>query len=356
MRYAVYTSSANGLALAKKIRDAVDGEVDIFVHHKLGSGDGVQPYNRIAEAVEQGFLRYSVLVFIMATGIVVRTIAPLLRSKLTDPAVIVMDEKGKNIISLLSGHVGGANELTLYLAEQLNANPVITTATDINELTAPDLLAYRLGMYPFPKGGILTINSAMLDGNAVKYMIDDRIPCCKQYFELLKKNGIAAALSDGDEIKQLLLTRTGYMVIVTDDDLPVKRDVLYLKPRRLIAGIGCRRGTDEALIMKALQAACASIGWTPDRIDELASAKVKADEAGLLAVARKLGRPINFWDNGQLEHQIKKYQLMESDFVKNTIGVGNVSEAAAYCCVAHGIAALPKTKYEQVTVALVWEK
>ncbi len=356
MRYAVYTSSVNGLVLARKIRDTVDADVDIYVHHKLGSSNGVYIYSRIAEAVEKGFSQYTAMIFIMAAGIVVRTIAPFLKSKLSDPAIIVMDEKGKNIISLLSGHLGGANELTSYLAKELKANPVITTGTDVNELVAPDLLAYRLEMVPFPKEGILVFNSALLGGSHIKYIIDSRMPCHIKYAEGLKKSGIGAVLAGGDKISQLVRDTQSLKVILTNADLPIGKGTLYLKPRKLVAGVGCRRGTKEGLIIKALKAACEKIGWELERIDELASSVVKADEQGLLTAGQQLGRTIKFWDNEQLNEQIQKYQLMESDFVKRTIGVGNISEAAAYCCVPHGVAALPKTKYERVTVALVWEK
>ena len=119
MRYAVFTSSANGLILADKIRNNMSAVVDIYCHENMPAREDVHSYSRLSTLLKDIFNKYSGLIFIMATGIVVRTIAPLLESKLTDPAVVVMDEKGQNIISLLSGHVGGANDLTLKLARKL---------------------------------------------------------------------------------------------------------------------------------------------------------------------------------------------------------------------------------------------
>lgn len=356
MRYAIFTLSVNGLRQAKRVRNVLAGDVDIYVREKIANEEDVIPYRRVAEVAGQVFTKYSALIFIMATGIVVRSIAPFLVSKLLDPAVIVMDEQGRNIISLLSGHVGGANALTEQLAKKLGANPVITTATDVNGMLAPDLLASRIGLCPVSKAGILTLNSALLQGQDIKYVLDDELPCLAEYQDKLQVNGINPTLMPGADVAAYVQEVSDYVVIITNKVLLAKKTILYLKPRKLVAGVGCRRGTDAKLILQALQDACRSIGWSVDRIDEMASSVVKADEKGLLAVSQQLGKNIRFWENEALQRQIDNYRLSESEFVKKTIGVGNVSEAAAYCCVDHGITALPKTKYTKVTVALVWEK
>lgn len=356
MRYAIFTLSVNGLRQAKRVRNALAGDVDIYVREKIANEEDVIPYRRVAEVAGQVFTKYSALIFIMATGIVVRSIAPFLVSKLSDPAVIVMDEQGRNIISLLSGHVGGANALTEQLAKKLGANPVITTATDVNGMLAPDLLASRIGLCPVSKAGILTLNSALLQGQDIKYVLDDELPRLAEYQDKLQVNGINPTLMPGADVAAYVQEVSDYVVIITNKVLLAKKTILYLKPRKLVAGVGCRRGTDAKLILQALQDACRSIGWSVDRIDEMASSVVKADEKGLLVVSQQLGKNIRFWENEALQRQIDNYRLSESEFVKKTIGVGNVSEAAAYCCVDHGITALPKTKYTKVTVALVWEK
>ena len=356
MRYAIFTSSEKGLKTAVRIKDQLKGQVDIYAHEGLGPSEGVTSYSRLAEAVRNEFNRYRALVFIMATGIVVRSIAPLLQSKMTDPAVVVMDEEARNVISLLSGHVGGANELTLTLADILDSNPVITTATDVNNKLAPDLLASRMGLVPYPKKNILHLNNALLNEAKLEYILDENIPCFDEYRKKLEDNGVLVQVCTSDEISQRAVERGTYQVIISAQEFPVNEWVLYLRPRRLVAGIGCRRGTGVDLIRGALEASCSRIGWSIDRIDELASTTFKADEQGLLDMARELNKRITFWDNSKLKEQIDYYNLDESEFVRKTIGVGNVAEAAAFCCVNHGIEALIKTKYEKVTVALVWEK
>ncbi|MCR5177255.1 MAG: cobalamin biosynthesis protein [Anaerovibrio sp.] len=357
MRCAIFTSTAQGLQLAKRVQSMMNGTIDIYGHKNLKENSGFIPYSRVTEAVTEVFDKYSALIFIMATGIVVRAIAPHLKGKLHDPAVVVMDEKGLNIISLLSGHIGGANELTKFLAKGLGANPVITTATDINNMLAPDLIASRLGLMPYPTGNILSINSAILKGAVVEYIIDKEIPCLEDYINALGKMAIHPTVIDNiSGLDSIIAHKDYYTVVISDKDISVGRKVLLLKPRRLIAGVGCRRGVGKELVLSALDKACNSIDWQIGRIDELASAGIKADEQGLLAAAAQLKRKISFYENDKLAEKIDSYNLEESEFVKNNVGVGNVSEAAAYCCCSHGALALPKTKFEKVTVALVWEK
>ncbi|MFC2316512.1 MAG: cobalamin biosynthesis protein, partial [Selenomonas massiliensis] len=152
-----------------------------------------------------------------------------------------------------------------------------------------------------------------------------------------------------------------YRVVITAADDLLQENAprtLYLVPRRLIAGVGCRAGVPEAKILRALTEACSMIGREPSDIDLLASTMVKRDEAGLLAAAETLGREIRFFPNDALAAMIERYGLKESDFVRQTIGVGNVSEAAALCAAgeAGGRMALGKTAFGKVTVALLWEK
>ena len=337
----------------------------------LALSSEVRYYKRLSEEMAAAFSRYDALIFIMAAGIAVRSVAPYVASKLSDPAVLVLDDRGQNIISLLSGHMGGANELTRFLAEKLCSNPVITTATDVNQLLAPDVLAGRLDMVPCPKENLVVFNGALLRGRKLIYWLDSSLKCRAEYERRLRINHVPYEVIDGSELavrlesSRSIKMADGKPEAAGQDELYVvlsgrqyKADsrVLYLAPRRLIAGIGCRRGTSAALILAALQGACGYLGWQIDRLDRLASTVVKADEQGLLAAAEGLQLPIDFFENQSLEEAIERYGLSESEFVKKNIGVGNVCEAAALCCTERGRIALPKNKYEKVTVALIWER
>ncbi|MGM9539112.1 cobalt-precorrin 5A hydrolase [Anaerovibrio sp.] len=362
--------------MAERIAAACVGrQVDIYVHEKVAdcdvlSGMSAEPhlYRKLAEELQAAFGRYDALIFIMAAGIVVRSIAPHIAGKLSDPAVLVLDDRGQNIISLLSGHVGGANELTRFLAAKLHSNPVITTATDVNHLLAPDVLAGRLDMVPWPKENLVVFNGALLRGREPVYLLDSGLKCRAEYEKRLLASHVPYEVVDGGELAARLEGvaaaagscgmdgQESLYVVLSDRTGVVNGQVLYLRPRRLIAGAGCRRGTPAELVLAALQDACGLIGWEAGRIDRLASTAVKADEEGLLAAADRLRVPISFLDNQLLAAAIERYGLKESAFVKKNIGVGNVCEAAALCCAERGRIALPKRKYEKVTVALIWEK
>lgn len=288
--------TTNGTRIAVKISAKVGGQIFVKGKH----------FDSLAELVADIFGRFDGLIFICAAGIVVRMIAPHIVSKLSDPAVLVVDERGQNVISLLSGHVGRANELTLEIAKVLEANPVITTATDVAGKFSVDAIASKLGLVPKPKEAIKAINSAILRGEDV---------------------------------------------FVTAGDVR-----LNLIPQNLIAGIGCRRGTSSLKIFEALQRACAMIHQPIERVKLLASSDVKSDEQGLLSLAEVMGLEIKFFSAEQLQNKIDEYKLAESKFVARSVGIGNVCEAAALCCVENARFALPKTVFKGVTIALLWEK
>ena len=296
MRKAILPVTEKGVELAKKISAEVGGQ--IFIKDR--------DFDNLKNFVAEIFAKFDALIFICATGIAVRMIAPHIVSKLSDPAVVVIDERGKNVISLLSGHVGGGNFLTQQIAEILNANSVITTATDVEEKISADSFASQLGLTPVPKDAIKIINSAILRGEEVF--------------------------------------------------LTAGSTKLNLIPQNLICGIGCRRGTSAEKILSAVEESCKKISQPVERIKIFASVDLKADEVGLLDFAKKIQREIKFFSVEDLQKKVVEYKLQESDFVKKNIGVGNVCEAAALCCVRRGKFALTKTKFDSVTVALLWEE
>ncbi|MCI6086017.1 MAG: cobalamin biosynthesis protein [Selenomonas sp.] len=391
MRTAILALTAQGARTARRVRAALV-DADVFVSRRVAaqadaagevSTDGVhasdgaaaenggmRTFGRIAQVTAEIFAQYDALVFIMAAGIVVRSIAPLVRDKLADPAVVVLDEQARHVISLLSGHVGGANALARQLAAALGADPVITTATDVEGLAAPDAVAAQLGLMPWPHGAILNVNRALLDGARVRYVVDASLPLAAFYRERLAAGGAAVVASDVTEMTNVR-TETAERSVATGASAAVdvvlthdparfpahqRRGGLFLRPMRLVAGVGCRRNTPEAEVLAALADAAARIGVPQEAIAALASTVVKRDEAGLLSAADALGVPINFFSNETLAEVIETYGLRESSFVKQTIGVGNVAEAAALAEAGRASRiAVGKTKYEKVTVALVWQ-
>ena len=200
----------------------------------------------------------------MATGIVVRSIAPLVRSKLAEPAVVVLDEQARHVISLLSGHVGGANALTRQLAAALGSDPVITTATDVEGKVAPDAIAGRLGLVPEPHRAILSVNRAVLEGAQIRCLIDDALPLADFYQEQLEALGYEVFFRGVGILPKEGETRPVVEVVITlhPEEFPAhkKSGGLFLRPERLVAGVGCRRGTSWEEIRAALSDACGRIG------------------------------------------------------------------------------------------------
>ncbi|BEU88027.1 cobalt-precorrin 5A hydrolase [Selenomonas sp. TAMA-11512] len=373
MRVAVFAITAAGYKQARRLREVLDG-ADIYVKEDLAEADiaetdvekqriiitgktkmaeaeATNTFAELGPTLQSAFASYDALICIMATGIVVRLLAPVIKDKLTDPAVLVMDETGRFVISLLSGHVGGANRLAEQIAEKLHATPVITTATDREGVQAPDAFAGQLALHPWPKEQIQMINMALLQGKEVHYLINKSMKTAEWTYKALERMGIQAGFAFPEAVHSF----PGNIVYITDDAVYNTR-VLNLLPRRLVAGVGCRAGTLAPEIIGALKAATKKLDLSVRHISMVATTVVKRNEEGLLEAAKRMGVEIDFHENIALAYQIKKYSLEESQFVKMTIGVGNVAEAAAYASVESGIRALPKTKYNNVTVALLWER
>ncbi len=360
MRTAVFALTPMGVKTAQRVRAALP-EADIFVGARCRAEfPEAQAFSRLSEIVGAKFHSYDALVFLMATGIVVRTIAPLLRGKLEDPAILVLDEQAHHVISLLSGHVGGANALTRQLAQALGSDPVITTATDVEGRLAPDAIAGRLGLFPQPHNAILSVNRALLSGREVVYCIDTRLRLAEFYAEALRALGLAVRPVPGDGASAAAQVESeGKVAVLITDARQRKCQGRHLRlcPRRLIAGVGCRRGVAADEIEQALAASLSHLGLPKDAVDVMATTEVKKDEAGLRETAKKRGILLHFYDQRALQAMVDRYGLQESPFVRKTIGVGNVAEAAALAEAGsvRGRLALGKTKFKKVTVALVWQ-
>lgn len=354
MKYAIIAVTERGASLAAALQQKLAVPAAVFVKQEQQVlQKDCSAYVRLKDCIEEIFPRYAALIFIGAAGIAVRMIAPHLVHKTVDPAVLVIDEQAKHVISLLSGHIGGANRLTEEIARLLGADPVITTATDVNGQPAADVIAADLEMTLSPLENLKKINGALAAGRPVGFYIDTSLRGKDMYRAALAKRDIAADFMAGSEIDKLPVP----CVVLTDKKYPAtKAAVLFLQPRRLVLGIGCRRGTTQTEILAAVDTACRKINKTRADIALVASTVVKQKEAGLLAAAAALEVPVCFYDNAALQHMIDVYGLAVSAFVYSQIGIGNVCEAAALYAAKSKKIILPKEKYEKVTVAIAWEK
>lgn len=278
-------------------------------------------------------------VFIGAVGIAVRYIAAYAEDKYRDSAVISMDERGRFVIPLLSGHVGGGVELAEVIASCVGAVPVITTATDIQGRFAVDVFAGKNGLRIGSRELAKRISAAVLEGKKIgfysKYPVKGTLP-----------PDLALCEKESD------LQQFAYGISVTGTEGERKADsVLYLVPRDLILGIGCRKGVPYQRIAEAVHSVFQEKGWEAERIGALASIDLKQEEPGILELAEAYGVPFYTYSVGQLG-EVEEVSS-GSSFVQSVTGVDNVCERAAKRCCPEGSLLLPKQKLEQVTLAVV---
>lgn len=353
MKLAIISVTFKGAALAEKLASRLKSDSNVVVYAKVGRtvDSQAQSYTSLGELAEKVFAEYDGLIFIMAAGIVVRVIAPFLYHKCVDPAVVVIDDGGHYAISLLSGHIGRANELAQKVACAIDAIPVITTATDVAGKVAPDTLSGKLGLKIEPFDQLRTVNAAMANGENVNFFLDTSL---SQADELKEQAGeLQVTLQDFAAcIKEEQWRQSDAVVLLTDKLVVINVPHVFLRPPTLVVGVGCRRGTDCETIVAAIQAACRMIGRSRLSICRLASADIKQNEPGLLAAGEQFGVKLDFFDRQQLQQCVLKYKLAVSNFVQAQIGVGNVCEAAALLSARNHQLILDKTKFQQVTVAI----
>ena len=258
----------------------------------------------LADWTRESFASCDALIFVGAAGIAVRSIAPYIQSKALDPAVLCVDETGRWIISILSGHLGGANALARRLAALTGGEAVITTATDINGLFAVDLWAKAQNMAVLQPERIKNVSAKILRGETIT--IDCPYPIAGTAPELVQCD------RDADVIVSYRACET---------------KALQLVPRVLTLGIGCKRGTDAGTLKAAFQRFCIERGICPEAINGAASIDLKRDEAGLLTFCVSHGRPLRFYSAEELRGA--PGDLTASAFVEATTGVDNICERAA---------------------------
>jgi cobalt-precorrin 5A hydrolase len=295
---------------------------------------------RLTDTFREAFVHRDNLVCIMAAGIVVRGLAPYLKSKATDPAVVVVDEAGRFAVSLLSGHLGGANDLARRVAQVLGGVPVITTATDVQGLPAPDLLAVEHGLAIENLPEVRVISMAWLAGRPVR-LVDPQ-----GFF-----NGLVAAypelLAPEPDLDRAL-AGSGPTVYVGFRERTWPPEWLRLRPRCLVAGLGCHRGTPAEELVEFIKKTFEQEGLSLLSLKALATIEAKKDEPGLRLAARNLGVEFLWFTATELQ-DIKAPN--PSPRVARHMGVASVSEAAALK--AGGVELIvPKRKTANATLAV----
>ncbi len=284
------------------------------------------------------------LLFIGACGIAVRAIAPYIRDKLHDSPVLVMDEKGKYVIPILSGHVGGANEMARYLAQKIGAEPVITTATDIQGKFAVDLFAKNNHLYIVNKDGIVKVSSKILAGKEITLSIEEGNNMDKKEKAHVPEGVTIAPYPPMEPVD----------VLVTSKEETFDASIL-LRPKEYVIGMGCKRGKSSVEIGDFILKKIDELGISMAQIWALSSISLKQDEQGIIEWCQKEGIPFLTYTAQELEEVQGNFKT--SSFVKNKVGVDNVCERAALkACGLDGKLIYEKCSFNGMTIAIAKRK
>ncbi|MBR5366409.1 MAG: cobalt-precorrin 5A hydrolase [Clostridia bacterium] len=330
MNIAVICYSDAGAALAGRVSEILGLPLsDVHSIGKFAVKYGFSAHEKITAEMGDLFSSHEALIFIGACGIAVRSIAPHLKSKTEDPAVLVLDDRGRYVIPILSGHIGGANALARSLAEKLGAEAIVTTATDGAGRFSCDAWASTHAC------AISSMETAKAVSAAI--LVSD-VPVASE-FALPEKLPAGLVPGEGGPL--------GVYIGVREEEPFTK--TLCLIPRIVTLGIGCRRGISAEAIREAVSEALASARIDPRAVCRVASIDVKRDEAGLAEYTGDIGAELVFYTAEELA--AVPGDFAESEFVKKTVGVGNVCERAAVLGAGIGKLLIGKTAHDGVTVA-----
>ena len=342
MKLSVISFTENGKQLSESIVKLLEKELEIKLYTKCEAGIKDDIYSDIlflkksvGDWAKERMQEQNALLFIGACGIAVRAVAPFLTDKLHDVPVLVMDEKGKYVIPILSGHMGGANDLANHIAEKTGAEAVITTATDLNKKFAVDLFAKRNRLYIANKDGIVKVSSKVLAGKEITMSIE-----------------AGHEIIGGESgIRFVPYPPMGVVDVVVTSKDDMFDTSLLLKPREYVIGIGCKKGKKANEIDDFILKAIKKKGISIMQIFALSSISQKRDEQGIVEWCRTEGIPFFTYTAEDLREVNGTFT--KSMFVKNQVGVDNVCERAAVkACGEDGKLILPKVAENGMTIAV----
>lgn len=306
MNLLVTAFTGKGVALARFLCQRLEGT--LCLPRRLANQEmGDLPYDKVDHFAQLGFSAFEGLLFVGACGIGVRAIAPYVKDKLTDPAVVSVDEQGRFVVPLLSGHVGGGNQLARQVADITQGTAVISTATDVNDKFAVDVWAKENGLTIPDRRIAKEISAAILEGNTVGFAT-----------KLPYAGDLPAGVELGDH-------KLGFSVSL-NGEAPFDQ-TLTLVPKILTLGIGCRKQMAQEVIEKKVAEVLEANHLSIEAVSRVCSIDLKAEEPGLLAFCHHHKLPFTCYTAEELSRVPGNFT--PSAFVQSVTGVDNVCERSA---------------------------
>jgi cobalt-precorrin 5A hydrolase len=350
---AIVAITRRGVETAVRIKDAL-GRLElacmVFAPKKYDVKGVVPLDKKLGEFIKEIYSSIDAIVAVMAAGIIIRAVAPCLEGKLVDPAVLGVDASGRFVVSLLSGHYGGANELTRLIADGIGAVPVITTASDAMGKQSVDELARTLHLTIENPESLTAVNSAIVNGERLVIVLTGNVKVPAN-----RILGYEVRKADSGEQAVEIVNNFDAGAIITKETLPKNKlikPVTILKPKNIIVGIGARKNVSENAILEAVNFALARVNVPLERVDRLATVDVKKDSPSMINAAKRMRLNLDFISVDALR-SLEHGDLSSSKMVEQKIGVGGVCERAALIVAGKKAKLiLKKTKVNGVTVAI----
>ncbi|WP_255298345.1 cobalt-precorrin 5A hydrolase [Brevibacillus dissolubilis] len=357
--YAIVAITKHGVEKARKLYEQLDGS-HLYYMEKFATGDeaerGIRLFNGSVRLLFPDFFKqYTGLISFISLGAVVRMMAPVLQDKKTDPGVVVVDDRGEHAISVLSGHLGGANELTREIARLIGAKPVITTASDVQQTIPVDLFGRSFGwrLDSFEKA--TPVSASVVNEEPIAIIQEAGEPNWWMYPD----KPIPSHIRVYDSLQAAWEESFHAALIITHRLLEPKEEARFLtngivyRPRTVVVGIGCNRGTSAEEIESVITETLATQKLSIKSVRHLATIDLKKDEEGLLAVCEKYGWELVTYTPAELN----EIPISEpSETVYKYTGAYGVSEPAALRSAGVNKPLLDKQKSGNVTISIaIWQ-
>lgn len=351
--YALVAITKHGVELSRRLHK-IFSQTDLYYMSKFEKGDedikGIQLFSgSVRMLLPTLFQQYKGIIMIISLGAVVRMIAPILKDKKTDPGVVVIDDRGENVISVLSGHLGGANELTRQVAAALEARPIITTASDVQKTIPVDLFGSHFGWVWDSPEKLTPVSASVVNEEHVAVVQESGEPGWWLYDTPIPKNIILyPSIREAIEAKPNAALIVTHRLLTRDEEVLLDNGIVF-RPKSVVIGMGCNRGTSAEEIESVIQDTLIELNISIKSVKALCTIDLKRDEAGLLEVVEKNGWEFVYYSPEELN---ESYIEAPSETVYKFTGAYGVSEPAVRLYSGADQLELVKKKSGNVTISV----